>query len=208
MPKRKVINDENLNNFQVPVAPKRSNYDKFESDFEIVLKRVGGIEGITIRDIKNEIFDDEGIDKSIKALKTVRRLIITEKREEFIHFYTVHSEIVNNYYNNAYGQILFIPKELKKITLMKNLSEKFDALLSLTLSLDFKAEKWLNRNNIDELDDCILLLSSLWKAILINSNEELKIDAEYTLPGVEYLLEKFTEAVEAVEWITASFTYK
>ena len=91
---------------------------------------------------------------------------------------------------------------------MKNLSEKFDALLSLTLSLDFKAEKWFNRNNIDELDDCIISLSFMWEAILIYSNEELKIDAEYTRPGIEYLLEKFAEAVEAVEWITVSFTYK
>ena len=209
MPKRKVINDENLNNFQVPVIPTISNYDKFEADFEMVLKRVGGVEGITIRDIKDKGFDDEGIDYSMEALKSLRRLIITEKREEFIHFYTIHSDIVNSYYNNAYGQILFIPKELKKIALMKNLPGKFDALLSLTLSLDSKAEKWLNRNNIDELSDCILLLSSLWKdTILIHSNEELKIDAEYTRPGVEYLLEKFAETINAVEWVTVSFTYK
>lgn len=42
-------------------------------------------------------------------------------------------------------------------------------------------------------------LASLWKKTLAKSNAKLKIDAEFTRPGVEMFLDMFKDEVEAID---------
>ena len=59
-----------------------------------------------------------------------------------------------------------------------------------------------------ELENAIKKLAGAWKRMLKKSNAELGIDAEYTRPGVEALLEKFERACNDFDACDLSFKWK
>ena len=59
-----------------------------------------------------------------------------------------------------------------------------------------------------ELEHAIKKLAGAWKRMLKRSNAELGIDAEYTRPGVEALLEKFEGVCNDFDGRDLSFKWK
>ena len=102
---------------------------------------------------------------------------------------------------------------MKAISKIKDISEKFDTLLSLTMSIKMydcwicDNEMWGSKGDGNQLDECITLLSKAWKELMAKSNEELNVDPEYTRPSVKYLLDKFTKIVSSCESVNVSFKY-
>ena len=73
-------------------------------------------------------------------------------------------------------------------------------MLGLTQQL-FDNDYWMMDNEYsgegDKLDIAMKLLGSTWKKLLKYSNKELNIDAEYSRPGIEALLQKFGDLLES-----------
>ena len=93
----------------------------------------------------------------------------------------------------------------------KNLKTKFDKLVALTTTL-YNMDAWIHDNEEwgkdGLLDKQITLLAKTWKNLLSKSNQELGIDAEFTRPGVEYLMRKFSELCDVSEAVSVSFKWK
>jgi hypothetical protein len=60
---------------------------------------------------------------------------------------------------------------------------------------------------IGELDKAIQLLGRAWKSLLSHSNEELKMDEEFTRRGIELMLSKFEEEVSREHGIHYTFPW-
>jgi len=115
--------------------------------------------------------------------------------------------------------VLAIPREIKKLMKLKSAAGRYDALFALTYMLNYY-DAWVTENDhfgeSGQFDEAILLLGEIndidttlasivfevymllgetWKTLLTYSNEELKIDAEFTREGVKALLNMFNELV-------------
>ena len=199
---------------------KTPNCDKYNADLKRVLERVGGIytiaiKGIEFSDEEDSKEDEEPKEYPVEKLNEMRILLITERRRKLFDKY---EKIVNpndGWSNTHTGNtvIFNIPNEVKKINKIKDVSEKFDSLLCLTLNLE-QNDMWMRDNECwgekgdgNKLDGCIKILSKAWKGLYDKSNEELGIDSEFTRPALECLLKIFSENVEGAEAVNVPFKY-
>lgn len=61
---------------------------------------------------------------------------------------------------------------------------------------------------MDEFDFSPLYVGATWNTLLAHSNEELKIDAEFTREGVQSLLGMVSELVKSSGSTTVQFEWK
>ena len=218
--KRKVLNEDSSN--IAAASSKTPNCDRYNADLKRVIDRVGGIFIITVKGIEfsdeedsKEGDEEDSKDYPTEKLNEVRMLIITERRRKLCEKYEKFVDPNDGWSNTNTGNtIIFnIPKEVKKIAKIKDISEKFDSLLCLTFNLNDNDmwmrdnECWGEKGDGNKLDECIQLLSKAWKGLIGKSNEELCIDPEYTRPGLECLLETFAENVDGAEAVNEPFKY-
>merc|ERR1712216_559442 len=86
-----------------------------------------------------------------------------------------------------------IPRMIEKALGNKNLPERFDALFALTHGLTTFGF-WIHDNECWEageaMEEATVELGKAWRDMLAFSDAELGIDAEFTRPGIEALLQK------------------
>eukprot|EP00038_Savillea_parva_P014515 m.216293 g.216293 ORF g.216293 m.216293 type:complete len:120 (-) comp28271_c0_seq1:218-577(-) len=95
-----------------------------------------------------------------------------------------------------------IPAQVKQALKKPTGPGKFDALFALTSALkDYDC--WMNDNECwqpgEQLEKSIAILATAWRSLLKKSDTELGIDAEFTRPGIEALLEQFEQELKECE---------
>lgn len=143
-----------------------------------------------------------------EKISRLRHIIITKRRENLLN--KMKNVILFNQgkdsdilmFNTSFGNYIkfIIPREIKK-AMRKDLPEKFDYLFAFTKTIS-EYDYWMNdHEETRELRKGLNLLGASWKRLLLNSNESLQIDAEFTRPGVEALLQNFeTQLKDATCW--------
>ena len=164
---------------------------------------------ILIRGVNNE--EDEDLTR-LQIENQLRFILIGESRKKIVEKYKHFGDPRDGYFDTSVGNdIMFsIEPEIKKIMRRKSLPDKFSHLLGMTYSLYNTASIWLcdNEGWMDgETNSAVKKLAGAWKRILKNSNTDLEIDAQYTRPGVEAMLEDFAENCEDQEY-DLSFNWK
>lgn len=85
---------------------------------------------------------------------------------------------------------------------MRSLPARFDALFAVTWVLR-KQDFWMHDNECweagGECESATSRLAAAWKALLRHSDQELGIDADFTRPGVEAMLQQFAVELGKVE---------
>lgn len=195
----------------------KSPLDVYFDRLQSVIERVGAngsmiIEGIESSDDEDDDDETKGISPTAKKTKkeptaeqvaNLRHIIITQRREEALK--KMGKVILGEQYGDSimmfttsfsYRILENIPKEIEKIKRRKDASEKFDLLFALTYNLD-RYDSWLNDyEDSAAVKSLITKLGNTWKKLLAMSDDELKIDPEFTRPGVMKFLENFAETVE------------
>jgi hypothetical protein len=160
--------------------------------------------------------EEDGVDYPIEKLNTMRHILINTNREKMLRKYTKYVDPDEGFYNTSVGSkiILNMAKHVKAIDKINEVNLKFDSLFALTYLLSDSFENWIYDNEIvspdktnTELDKALALLGKIWKRLLEHSNEDLRIDSEYTRPGIEAVLEKFSNLIEECDLINSTFEY-
>ena len=116
------------------------------------------------------------------------------------------------FFNTTSGNdvIFGIPDEVEKALGLVPAAARFDCLLALTCALD-EHDSWLSDNEsgcgyrdeegdeedeLDELESALKIFASAWRTLLVCTDAQLGIDAEFTRPGVEALMEKFERKIQ------------
>jgi hypothetical protein len=103
-----------------------------------------------------------------------------------------------------------LPREVKKALKLKTLPERFDTLFMLTYAIK-EYDFWMNDNECwesgAELETAMKVLAKAWRDLLKRSDAELGIDAEFTRPGIEALLEQLEDDFKGCE-PTAEFDFE
>ena len=160
--------------------------------------------------------EDDGVDYPIEKLNTMRHILINTNRDKMLRKYTKYVDPDDGFYNTSVGSkiILTMAKHIKAIDKINEVNLKFDSLFALTYMLSDSFDMWVYDNEVvspdatnTELDKALALLGKIWKRLLEHSNEELRIDSEYTRPGIEALLQKFSDSIEECDLINGTFVY-
>jgi hypothetical protein len=197
----------------VSTTPLDMYFDRLES----VIERVGAKGSIIIEGIESSDEEDEDETKEVsptakeakkkeataEQVANLRHIVITQRREEALE--KMGKAVLGAQYGDSfmmfttsfsYEILENIPKQIEKIKRKKDPSEKFDLLFALTYNLD-QYDTWLNDyEDSAAVKSLITKLGNTWKKLLAMSDEELKIDPEFTRPGVMKFLENFAETVE------------
>ncbi len=147
---------------------------------------------------KDEKEDDER-DYSEKELTTLRFFIVNDRIDKL---FTKKHTMVMNFYDtmgdtSAGNFVIYtISDEVVKAMKKRTSSEKFDELFSLTVVLN-RNHSWLYDNEEYEeveggaLRPSVLKLINAWKKLYPLSNADLGIDAEFSRPALQTLLQQF-----------------
>ena len=153
--------------------------------------------------------DDENDDEkeyTAEEIAQLRHVLINDSRDAAIEKamnFATGGQLEDGFmmFSTSTGNdvVLGMPDEIRKATATKkNVSERFDALFALTYALK-EYDHWMHDNEFWEddgpTDKAIKQLARAWKKLLKSSNEELGIDAEFSRPGVEAMLDQFKQAV-------------
>jgi len=117
-----------------------------------------------------------------------------------------------SFFNTSTGNEVVggIRHEVKKALKKSTSAAQFDSLFGLTLGLQ-RYDSWMHDNEEwepgGELEKAIKSLAKAWRDTLKKSDAELGIDAEFTRPGIEGLLETLADDFECCE-ATAHFRFK
>ena len=144
-----------------------------------------------------------------EQMQQLRYVLITKAREkamdkieDFCTGGQAGDEMV--WFNTGTGnEICFgIPSKVQAALRKKTLPQRFDALFALTHGL-YESDVWMCDNECygpgEALEKAIKALARAWRNLLKNSDEALAIDAEFTRPGIEALLDRLQEAFEDSE---------
>lgn len=151
-------------------------------------------------DEEDENNEDQQRDFTQDQLENQLRIILlNEKRAKAWRKYAAFANPDEGFFNTSTGNHIIesiVPEIEKIMSNNKNSSsDKFDHLFGLTASLNDYAEFWMEDNECsgegDIMETSINKLGKTWKNILSKTNDELGIDAAYTRPGIERLLEQF-----------------
>lgn len=168
---------------------------------------IAGIEADSEGD--SDFDDDENDDNkeyTAEQIAKLRHVLINDSRDAAIEKamnFATGGQLEDGFmmFSTSTGNdvVLGIPDEIRKATATKKkVSERFDALFAPTYALK-EYDTWMHDNEFWEddgpTDKAIKQLARAWKKLLKSSNEELGIDAEFSRPGVEALLDQFEEAV-------------
>lgn len=177
-------------------------------------------------DSEDEDSSDRADKYSQEQMNLMRVVLVTQSRENSMKkadsFATCkQSGSPFMMFNTHSGNVIIcgIPKEIAKVSKLKTAAERFDGLFALTRSLNnydywfaailfsFAACELLSHScrmhdneEWDEgggLDQGVKLLAKAWNTLLVkHTNAEMKVDAEYTRPGVELLLANFASKLK------------
>lgn len=127
----------------------------------------------------------------------LRLVLLNAKRAKALKNYLNFANPDDGFFNTSTGNQIIenILPELDKIKNKKSTSDKFDSLFGLTANLNDYADCWMEDNECtgagEEMEISIRKLGKTWKGLLEKTNDELGIDANYSRPGIERLLEQF-----------------
>jgi len=204
------------------LSPKEDYFARLEA----VLKRekcAGSMLVVGLRrddeDEDSEDEEDEEQELTAAQVATLRHIAITPARDKAItagHAFASCGQSEDDcgfaMFNTSHGnEVIFgIPREVKKALKKGTAAMQFDALLGLTHGLK-SFDSWMHDNECwekgGELEKAIKALAKAWRDTLKKSNSELGIDAEFTRPGIESLLEQFQDELEECE-ASAEFPFK
>ena len=160
--------------------------------------------------------DDEHDDENETKIYTeaqiskLRHIVISKRRNDYLE--KMMTELVGEnggFFTTSfsYEVMYFIEDHSNKASRKKTVDERFDYLLAITIAIS-EYDCWMYDHEVDAVDDLNRLLKKLseaWKKILKLSNDELKIDIEFTRPGIEAFLVQFAEKIDNAE---LKFSYK
>ena len=168
---------------------------------------------------EDEDEDDENPERVYTAeqLNQLRYILITKKRENALNVATkfVTGGRRGDFSTNSGNLIIMgMPKEIDKAMKKKVVSDQFDALFALTFVL-YKHDMWMCDNELysmdgedGELDIAVRKLSTAWKGLFAKTNTALGIDAEFSRPGLDALLDKFAQSLDSTHIMKADFIWK
>jgi hypothetical protein len=182
------------------------------------MKREGSVGKMLIRGIEVDSDDEDdenenenGDRKPLTAAQcaVLRHIVITKPRakalDEFADFVTCGqaSEGICMFGTTEGNHVCWgTPEMVKRCLKKKKVSQRFDALLGLTRNLE-RYDYWMSDNECwspgEQLEEAIDALGKAWKGLLKKTDEQLGIDAEFTRPGVEAMLEQFANTVSEHE---------
>ncbi|KOO25633.1 hypothetical protein Ctob_003621 [Chrysochromulina tobinii] len=146
-------------------------------------------------------------------ISRLRHILINDSRDKALKkaqkFATCGSSMM---FGTSEGNQICIglPREVKKALKLKTLPERFDTLFALTYAIK-EYDFWMNDNECwesgAELETAMKVLAKAWRDLLKRSDAELGIDAEFTRPGIEALLEQLEDDFKGCE-PTAEFDFK
>ena len=185
------------------VSPKEAHFNRLD---EFMEKLDGCLGQMLVVGIENDVDEEEEEEEeyTVEQMSQLRHILITKSRnnaiEEAMDFVTCGQvgDVIMMFNTRTGNNVCFgLPNEIRKCLKGKSVPAKFDKLFGLTYGLHFHND-WMNDNECWEpggaLNIGIRTLARAWKKLLSHSNEELGIDAEYTRPGIEALLEKLQGA--------------
>lgn len=208
------MNDTWLPNLKVVMKREGADgfvYTRMYDNNDIV--RVGGSddEDDEDDDDDNNLFTLEGLQKMRFVISTKGREAALDAGRDFASAGQGDDSVMMFNTSTGNAVIEMMPGEIKKAMKGADKKKHFDRLFGLTFALR-KIEFWLEDNECwgdgNELDENLKLLGKTWKKLMKNSNEALGIDAEYSRPGVEALLEDFEEFVGENESGNYTFPWK
>jgi len=178
--------------------------------------------GINAEDSSSDREDEEkGKEKELTAdqISTLRHILINKSRDKAIdagHSFASCGQSDDDcgfmtFDTSSGNQVVFgISNEVKKALKKKTPAERFDALFGLSHGLK-EFDCWMHDNECwgpgDELEKAIKTLAKAWRQTLKKSDAELKIDTEFTRPGIEALLEQIEGDLQGCE-ATREFKFK
>lgn len=191
---------------------------EYDANLEAVLEREQAISTISICGIEDDDEDDEAVEgdsdeKKVKSetklytedqISKLRDVLISKRRSEYLE--NMEMELVGESENEgfhvfdtgfSYKVLKFIEDHVKKASRKKTHDERFDYLFAITYTIA-EYDTWMNDHEgdaVDDLNHSLKKLSESWKKTVKLSNEELKIDSEFTRPGIDAFLRKFSESV-------------
>jgi hypothetical protein len=191
----------------------KSPLDTYFDNLKSVINRVGAKGSVIIQGVEQSEEEEEETETGKKAKKkkeltaeqvsTLRHFVATERREKA--FEKMGKVVLGDQYgdscmmfNTSFSDEMcaVVPNEIEKIKRKKDHSEQFDLLFALTYVLN-KYDIWLtDYEDSDGIQSLLTKLGNTWKKLLAMSNDELKIDPEFTRPAVMKFLEKFTDTVK------------
>lgn len=199
----------------VPSTVSKSPVEMYFDRLRSVIERMGAEGSMIIQGVDQEEDDDDDESetkeispKSKKAKKELtaeqvaklRHIVVTKRREAALE--KMGKVVLGEQYGDSvmmfntsfsYEILESIPKEIEKIKRKKDPSERFDLLFGLTYHLN-RYDTWLNDyEDSAGVKSLITKLGNTWKKLLAMSDDELKIDPEFTRPGVMKYLEQFAE---------------
>eukprot|EP01102_Stenamoeba_stenopodia_P003578 TRINITY_DN1375_c0_g3_i1.p1 TRINITY_DN1375_c0_g3~~TRINITY_DN1375_c0_g3_i1.p1 ORF type:complete len:238 (+),score=82.04 TRINITY_DN1375_c0_g3_i1:82-795(+) len=145
--------------------------------------------------------DDEGENLTEEQVAVLRHILITKRRDQYLEKLRkvvlgdqADDDILMFTTSFSYTIPDIVTKQIRAIAKHKTPAEKFDHLFALTKTLQ-TYDNWLHDYEDDEAlrRHVVVPLGTAWKKLLAHTNEELEIDAEFTRPGVEAMLEKLAE---------------
>jgi hypothetical protein len=160
--------------------------------------------------------EEEEEEYTVEQMSQLRHILITQSRDnainEAMYFVTCgQSDDGFMMFNTSSGNnVCFgLRTEIGKCNRAKSVRAKFDKLFGLTYGLH-SYDHWMHDNECWEpggaLNLGIQTLARAWKKLLSHSNVELGIDAEYTRPGIEALLEQLQDQFKTCE-ATSGFAF-
>jgi hypothetical protein len=181
------------------------------------------IMGVKSEDDEDDEDDDEEQDDdteyTAEQMAELRHIIINDSRDEALkvgHSFAScgqsDSDCGFSMFNTSSGnEVVFgIPGAIKKALKKPTAAGQFDALFGLTHGLK-SFDSWMNDNECwepgCELEKAIKALAKAWKDTLKKGDAELGIDAEFTRPGIESLLQQLEDDFSSCE-PTQDFKFK
>ncbi len=106
----------------------------------------------------------------------------------------------------SYQAMEFLNDQLRKLS-GKSIEDKFNRLFAMTYAL-WMTDCWMHDFEDDvSMNKTLKKLSTAWKNILREPNENMKIDPEFTRPGIEALLNEFKTLLESSGFLVFEMPY-
>jgi len=209
------------------ITPKEAHFqrlgDVIRSNNLLGSMLVVGVERNDDSDEDADSEDDEDEKKeepkyTAEEMAKLRHILINESRDKALkkgHAFASCGQCESGLmtFNTSSGNtvILSLPGEIKKALKKKTQAERFDALLGLTHGLK-EFDYWMNDNECwgegGDMEKAVGKLAKAWRDTLRCSDAELDIDAEYTRPGIEALLDQFADDLEGLEGGEYEFNWR
>jgi hypothetical protein len=173
-----------------------------------VMKREDSIGSCVVVGLPDDNDDDEDEQTSNENIteeqvSKIRHILITKEREKVIN--RMEKALLGDQYGDviqcfnttySYEAMEFLNDQLRKLS-GKPIADKFNRLFAMTYAL-WMTDYWMHDfEDKDYLNASLKKLSTAWKNALKEPNHKLKIDPEFTRPGIEALLHEFKTLLQS-----------